>query len=290
VLGGVCLINASAQELTGSLKKIKDSREISVGFRDRTIPFSYLDNDKNVVGYSYDITKKIGEAIKKELKLAKLEVKPVPITIQNRFSMIENGSIDLECSSTTNNADRRKNFAFSNTIFIVGTRLMTRKDSGIKDFPDLAGKTVVVPSATTSDELLRKLNAEKNYRMNIISTIDRSVSALSTIQAGQADAYMHDDAILYGQIASSWRPEEWSVVGKPMSFEAYGCMMRKDDPAFKKIVDAAIAALMKSGEAAKLYKKWFVSEIPPNNVNLNFPMSEAMINLYKNPNDKAFDQ
>jgi glutamate/aspartate transport system substrate-binding protein len=130
---------------------------------------------------------------------------------------------------------------FSNSIFVVGTRLMTRKDFGIRDFPDLIGKTGVVPSLTTSEELLRKLNAENKHRINIVSTIDRSVSALAVIQAGQADAYMHDDAILYGQIADAWRPDEWTVTGTPRSHEAYGCMMSKNDPAFKTVVDAAIA-------------------------------------------------
>lgn len=289
LLAGLCLANASAQELTGTLKKIKETNTFSVGYRDGTIPFSYIDNKKNVNGYSYDITTQIGEAIKKELKLPKLAIRLAPITAQNRFSMLKNGSLDLECTSTTNTALRRKDIAFSNTIFITSTRLMTRTDSGIKDFADLVGKTVVVPASTTSEELLRKLNAEKSYRMNIITTIDRGVSSLSTLQAGQAEAYMHDDAILYGQIASSWRPEEWVVVGKPQSYEAYGCMMRKDDPLFKKLVDNTIAGLMKSGEAEKLYRKWFLSPIPPNGANLNFPMSEVMVNLYKNPNDKSFD-
>ena len=285
-----CLSSPSlAQERGETLKKIKATGTLSIGYRDRTVPFSYIDDKKNVIGYSYDFATRIGDAIKLDLKLAKLNINPVPITVQNRFSMVQNGAIDIECTSTTNNAERRKELAFSNTIFIVGTRLMTRKDSGIKDFSDLAGKTVVVPALTTSEVLLSKLNAEKNYQMNIIRTIDRSVSALATMQAGQADAYMHDDAILYGQIANAWRPEEWMVTGTPQSREAYGCMMRKNDPAFKKLVDDAIARVMQSGEADKLYKKWFLSPIPPNGTNLGFAMDEAMVHLYKNPNDKSFD-
>lgn len=286
-LGLAC--NAAAEELTGTLKKIKDTGTLTIGYRDRNIPFSYLDSKKRVIGYSYDITLKIADAIKRELKLPRLDIKQVPITVQNRFSMVENGIIDLSCESTTNNTERRKRLAFSNTFFIVTTRLMVSKDSSIRDFSDLVGKTVVVPAVTTSEDLLRKLNTEKNYRINIISTVDRSTPALTVLQAGQADALMHDDALLYGQIANAWRPEDWKVTGTPQSQEAYGCMMPKDDHAFKKIVDATIAKLMLSGEAEMLYRKWFQSPIPPNGANLNFPMSEAMRNLFRNPNDKSFD-
>jgi glutamate/aspartate transport system substrate-binding protein len=286
-----CLVAGSAAggELTGALKKIQDSGTLTIGYRDRTIPFSYLDEQKHIVGYSYDIAVKIADAIKRELKLPRLEIRPVPITVQNRFAMVQNGIVDMECTSTTNNAERRKQLAFSNTIFVITTRLMVRKGTRISDFSDLAGKTVVVPALTTSEEILRKLNTEKKLGINIVSTIDRSVSALSMMQAGQADAYMHDDAILYGQIANAWHPEDWAVVGTPQSHEAYGCMMRKDDPEFKKVVDGAIAQLMLSGEAEVLYRKWFQSPIPPNGVNLNFPMSDAMRNLYRHPNDKSYD-
>jgi glutamate/aspartate transport system substrate-binding protein len=290
LVAGLCVASAAAgEELSGKLKKIRDSGTLTVGYRDRTVPFSYVDDKKQVAGYSYDITLRIADAVRQELKLPKLEIKNVPITVQNRFSMVQNGVVDIECTSTTNNAERRKQFAFSNTIFVITTRLMVHKESGIRDFSDLAGKTVVVPAQTTAEELLRKLNADRKYHINIVSTIDRGVSALSVMQAGQADAYMHDDAILYGQIANAWRPEDWKVVGTPQSREAYGCMMQKDDPAFKKIVDAAIARLMLAGEAEALYRKWFLSPVSPSGVNLNFPMSEAVQNLFKNPNDKSFD-
>lgn len=279
----------SAMELSGTLKKIKDSGSIAVGYRDRTVPFSFVDEKKNVVGYSYELSTRIAEQIRQELQLPKIDIKPIPITIQNRFVMVSGGTIDMECSSTTNNRKRQEQFAFSNNFFVINTRLMTRKDSGIKDFNDLTGRIVVVPAQTTSEELLKKLNAEKNMRMTIVSSTDRSTTPLTVMQAGQADAYMHDDAILYGQIANSWRPQEWVVTGKPMSHEVYGCMLRKNDPEFKAVVDKAISKMMASGDMRELYKKWFMSPIPPNDFNMNFPMSEEMEKLFRQPNDRPVD-
>lgn len=280
---------ATAAEPDPTLKKIKETGSISLGYRERTTPFSYVDDKKNVVGYSYELSLRIAEAVRLHLGLPKLDIHPVPLTVQNRFVLVGNGTIDIECTSTTHNLEREKQHAFSNSFFIVNTRLMTRKDSGIKDFSDLRGKRVVVPAQTTSEELLSKLNATQGYGMSIISSKDRSVPPLTIMQAGQADAYMHDDAILYGQIANSWRPEEWTVTGKPMSHEVYGCMLRKDAPEFKAVVDAAIARLMASGEAHALYRKWFMSPTPPTGVNLNFPMSEEMEYLFRHPNDRVLD-
>jgi glutamate/aspartate transport system substrate-binding protein len=280
---------ARGADWVGTLRKIKDTGSISLGYRDKTIPFSYVDDKKNVVGYSYELSTRIAEQIRQELQLPRIEIKSVPITIQNRFVMVTGGMIDMECTSTTNNKQRQERYAFSNNFFVINTRLMTRKDSGIRDFGDLGGKIVVVPAQTTSEELLKKLNAEKNLRMTIVSSTDRSTSPLTVMQAGQADAYMHDDAILYGQIANSWRPEEWVVTGTPMSHEVYGCMMRKDDPAFKASVDRAIARMMASGELRELYKKWFMTAIPPNGFNMNFPMSPEMERLFRTPHDRPMD-
>lgn len=278
---------AIAQE-GGTLKKIKDSGTIIVGHRESSIPFSYYNDQQQVIGYSQDLAGKIVEAVRAELKLPKLNVKLVPITAQNRITLIQNGTIDFECGSTTNNTERQKQVAFSNTIFIVGTRLMTRKDSGIKDFADLAGKNVVSSAGTTSERLIRKMNEEKKLGMNVISAKDHSESFL-TLETGRAVAFMMDDALLYGELAKAKRPGDWIITGTPQSREAYGCMLRKDDAPFKKLVDATIAKTMASGEAEQLYKKWFMSPVPPKGLNLNFPMSADMINLYKSPNDKAYD-
>ncbi|MEJ2125657.1 MAG: transporter substrate-binding domain-containing protein, partial [Alphaproteobacteria bacterium] len=206
----------------------------------------------------------------------------------NRIQLVSNGTIDMECGSTTNNTERQKQVSFSNTIFVIGTRLMTKKDSGVKDFADLKGKNVVTTAGTTSERLLRKMNEEKKMGMNIISAKDHGESFL-TLQSGRAVAFMMDDALLYGERAKSKNPDQWVVVGTPQSKEAYGCMMRKGDPKFKKVVDTALAKLMTSGEAEKIYNKWFTKPVPPKNLNMNMPMSDEMKALFKAPNDKAFD-
>ena len=231
---------------------------------------------------------KVVDAIKADLKLSKLEIKLLPVTSANRITLIQNGVVDIECGSTTNNTERQKQVSFSNTIFIIGTRLLTKKDSGIKDFPDLAGKNVVTTAGTTSERLLRKMNEEKNMKMNVISAKDHGESFL-TLETGRAVAFMMDDALLFGEIAKAKRPADWAVVGTAQSEEAYGCMLRKDDPAFKKVVDTAIAKLMTSGEIVKIYDKWFLNPIPPKGLNLNMPLSDDMKALYKSPNDKAFE-
>ncbi|MBK1680556.1 glutamate/aspartate ABC transporter substrate-binding protein [Rhodocyclus tenuis] len=279
---------AFADELTGTLKKIKDTGSITLGHRESSIPFSYYDDQQQVIGYSQELMLKVVDAVKADLKLARLDTKLMPVTSANRISLVQNGTIDLECGSTTNNLERQKQVAFSNTIFVIGTRLMTRKDSGIKDFPDLAGKNVVTTAGTTSERLLRKMNEEKKLGMNIISAKDHGESFL-TLETGRAVAFMMDDALLYGEMAKAKRASDWAVVGTPQSFEAYGCMLRKDDPAFKKLVDGALAKAMTSGEAEKVYNKWFQQPIPPKGLNLGFPLSDAMKAIYKAPSDKAFD-
>jgi glutamate/aspartate transport system substrate-binding protein len=280
--------SAMAQDAGGTLKKIKDTGVITLGHRESSIPFSYYDDKQQVIGYSHELMLKAVDAIKAELKLSKLEVKLMPVTSANRITLVQNGSVDLECGSTTNNTERQKQVGFSNTIFIIGTRLMTKTNSGIKDFSDLAGKNVVTTAGTTSERLLRKMNEDKRMNMNIISAKDHGESFL-TLETGRAVAFMMDDALLYGEMAKAKRASDWTVVGVPQSYEAYGCMLRKDDPAFKKVVDGALAKAMTSGEAEKIYAKWFLQPIPPKGLNLNFPLSDAMKKLYKSPNDKAFE-
>ena len=277
-----------AQEPSGILKKIKDTGVIALGHRESSIPFSYYDDKQQVIGYSQELMLKVVDAVKADLKLAKLDIKLMPVTSSNRITLVQNGSVDLECGSTTNNTERQKQVSFSNSIFVIGTRLMTKKDSGIKDFPDLAGKNVVTTAGTTSERLLRKMNEDKQMKMNIISAKDHG-EAFLTLESGRAVAFMMDDALLYGEMAKAKRASDWVVVGTPQSYEAYGCMLRKDDPAFKKAVDGALAKVMTSGEAEKIYAKWFLQPIPPKGLNLNFPLSEPVKNLYKAPNDKAFE-
>ena len=276
-----------AQE-ANTLKKIKDTGVITLGHRESSIPFSYYDDKQQVIGYSHEIMLKAVDAIKADQKIDKLEIKLMPVTSANRITLVQNGTVDIECGSTTNNTERQKQVAFSNTIFVIGTKLMAKKDSGLKDFADLAGKNVVTTAGTTSERLLRKMNEDKKMGMNVISAKDHGESFL-TLETGRAVAFMMDDALLYGEMAKAKRPGDWVVFGTAQSKEAYGCMLRKDDPAFKKVVDTAIAKLMTSGEAEKIYNKWFLNPIPPKGLNLNMTLSDEVKALYKAPNDTAFE-
>lgn len=277
---------AHAEDLNGTLKKIKDNGVIVVGHRESSVPFSYYDNNQKVVGYSQDYSNAIVDAVKKKLNLPNLQVKLMPITSQNRIPLLQNGTYDFECGSTTNNAERQQQAAFSDTIFIIGTRLLVKKGSDIKDFDDLKGKTVVVTSGTTSEILLNKLNDEKKLGMRIISAKDHGDS-FRTLETGRAVAFMMDDALLAGERAKAKKPDDWVIVGTPQSKEAYGCMLRKDDAGFKTLVDDTIAQTQTSGEATKWFEKWFKQPIPPKNLNMNFELSADMQALFKAPNDKA---
>jgi len=289
---GLCLVAPvprawTADELTGTLKKIKDAGFISVGHRESSIPFSYYDDKNEVVGYSQDLVMMVVDAVKKKLNLPNLAVKLIPVTSQNRIPLIQNGTIDIESGSTTNNVERQQQVSFSNTMFIIGTRLLVKKDSGIKDFPDLKGKNVVVTAGTTSERLIREMNEKNGMGMNIISAKDHGESFL-TLQSGRAAAFMLDDALLAGERAKARKPDDWVIVGTPQSKEAYGMMVRKGDDQFKRLADETIAKAQTSGEAAKLYQKWFQSPIPPKGLNLDLVLSDDMKELFKNPNDKAF--
>jgi glutamate/aspartate transport system substrate-binding protein len=286
VASALVVATASAEEPRGTLDRIRESGTISLGHRESSVPFAYYDDRQQVVGYSHDLALSVVAAVKKELGLADLKVKLTPVTSQNRIPLVQNGTIDLECGSTTNNLERQKQVAFSNTLFVITTRLLTHKDSGVKDFPDLAGKNVVTTAGTTSERLLLKMNEEKKMGMNVISARDHG-EAFLTLQSGRVVAFMMDDALLAGERAKARKPDDWHIVGTPQSREAYGCMLRRDDPRFKKVVDAAIAQAMTSGEVERLFRKWFQSPIPPRGVNLNLPLSDEMKDLFRNPNDRA---
>ena len=279
---------AQPRELVGVLKKIKDTGVISLGHRAASIPFSYYDGERQVIGYSQDLVLKVVEAIKADLKMATIDIKLVPVTSSNRLEMVADGLVDIECGSTTNNSKRQKKVSFSTTIFIIGTRLLTKKDSGVLDFPELSGKNVVTTKGTTSERLLREMNDSKKMNMSIIAAKDHG-EAFLILETRRAAAFMMDDALLYGELAKAKKPEDWAVVGTPQSFEAYGCILPKDDVPFKDVVDRALTKAMTSGEAEKIYARWFLQPIPPKGLNLNFPLSDAMKELYKAPNDKAFD-
>lgn len=288
VLMGLTSTALHAEELNGTLKKIKESGVITVGHRESSVPFSYYDNQQNVVGYSQDYSNLIVDAVKKKLDMPNLQVKLIPVTSQNRIPLLQNGSFDFECGSTTNNVERQKQADFSDTIFVVGTRLLVKKGSDIKDYPDLKGKNVVVTSGTTSEALLNKLNDSDKMEMRIISAKDHGDS-FRTVESGRAVAFMIDDALLAGERAKAKKPDEWVIVGTPKSFEAYGCMLRKDDTQFKALLDDTIAKAQTTGVAEKSYDKWFKQPIPPKGLNMDFDLSDDMKKLFKAPNDKALN-
>ena len=278
---------AQAQDLTGTLARIKRDGQVRVGHRESSIPFSYYDHTGQVVGYSQDYSNLIVAAIKKELGLPALKVSLVPINSQNRIPRLLAGDYDFECGSTTNTLERQKQVGFSYTIFIVGARLLVHKDSGIRDFEDLKGKTVAVTAGTTSEELLSSRSDFRRLGLNIISAEDHGDS-FRLVESGQAEAFFIDDALLAGERAEADNPKDWLIVGAPQSFEAYGCMFRKGDAKFKKLLNDTIIAAQESGAALKSYNRWFRSEIPLKSGSLNFDLSDVMKQLFASPNDKAF--
>ena len=281
--GGVAL----AQDLTDTLARIRQDRQIIVGHRESSVPFSYYDNAGKVVGYAQDYSNLVVAAIKKELKQPDLAIKLVPITSQNRIPLLQNGTYDFECGSTTNTLERQKQVAFSNTIFIVSTRFLTGKDSGISDFDDLRGKAVAVTSGTTSEKMLLKMNETGNLNLEIIRTDDHDDS-FQLVESGRAAAFFNDDAVLTGVRAAAGNPRDWVIAGTPQSYEAYGCMLRKGDVKLKKLMDEVVSHAQGSGVGLKSYNKWFMNPIPPNNVNLEFEMPDVTKQLFASPNDRAF--
>lgn len=236
-----------AQDAQTTLGKIQAANTIAIGHRETSVPFSYIDANNEVIGFSQDICNKVIDAVKAKIKKPDLKVRFIPVTSQNRIALVQNGTIDLECGVTTNLKARQAQVTFSDTFFVATTRLLTRKDSGIKDFPDLAGKTVVTNQGTTSERILRKMNEEKKMNMQIISAKDYGEGRL-TLETGRAVAYMMDDVLLAGTRSLTSNPSDYVLVGTPQSSEAYGFMLRKDDPEFKKLVDDTMSEVMKGPE------------------------------------------
>jgi len=229
---------------------------------------------------------KVVDAVKQELNMPDLNVRYNLITSQTRIPLVQNGTVDFECGSTTNNEERQKQVGFSNGFFEIGTRLLTATDSGINDFADLDGETLVTTAGTTSERYIRQYIDEKQMDTNVISAKDHG-EAFLMLENGRADAFMMDDVLLAGEKAKAKNPDEWVIVGEPQSFEIYGCMLRKDDPEFKAVVDKALTDVFVSGEINSIYDKWFLNPIPPKNVNLNFEMSDNLKALIADPHDGA---
>ena len=282
---GLCAGQAHAEELTGTLKNIKETGAITLGFRDSSIPFSYLDDNQKPVGFAMDICYKIVDAIKTELKLDKLEVKLNPVTSSTRIPLLANGTIDLECGSTTNNAERQKQVGFTNTHFLTASRFVSKKANNLTMIDDLKGKSVVSTSGTTNIKQLTEANAARNLGITIIPAKDHA-EAFLMVETDRAVAFVMDDILLASLVAGSKDPSIYAISKDAFSKpEPYGVMLRRDDPAFKKVVDAASAALYTSGEGQKLYDKWFMQKIPPKGLNLNTPISPELKAEFAKPSD-----
>jgi len=275
---------AAAQE--GTLKKIKDSGSITVGHRDASIPFSYYDDKQQPVGYAVDLCMRIVDAVKTELKMPKLEVKYQLVTSANRIPLMANGTIDLECGSTTNNLERQKTVWFTTTHFVTANRWIAKKSANIKSLADLKGKTIVSTAGTSNIKQITEINAAQNLGMSIISA-NGHPEAFQMVETGRAAAFVMDDILLYSLAAQSRTPNDYAISAEPLSVEPYGIMVRKDDAPFKKVVDAAMVQIYKSGQINGIYDKWFLKPVPPKGLNLNVPMSEAFKKVVANPTDSG---
>ena len=289
VLAAAFALTANAQELSGTLKKIKDTGAITIGYRESSIPFSYLDDKQQPIGYAMDLCMKIVDAAKTELKMPNLKVNLQPVTSGNRIPQLQAGNIDLECGSTTNSVERQKQVSFGPTYFVINVTAAVRKDSGIKQLADLHGKTISTTAGTTSVSLLKVYDKTKNAEIKSIDAKDHAESFLLMSQ-GRTSAFIMDDILLAGLIANSPNPSDYMILsGESLRTEPYSMMLRKDDPQFKALVDKTIGGVMKSGEINQIYAKWFTSPIPPKGVNLNFPQTPAIKAAFANPNDKGVE-
>ena len=278
--------SAGAQQLTGTLKKIADSGMVTVGHRDSSIPFSYYDDKQQPVGYSMELCARVADALKSRLKMPALKVNYQLVTSANRIPLMANGTVDLECGSTTNNLDRQKQVWFAVTTFVTANRLVAKKTSNIRTLGDIKGKTIVSTAGTTNLKQITELNAQRKLGMNVMSA-NGHAEAFLMVETGRAVAFAMDDILLAGLVASSKNPGEFAIAPEALSVEPYGIMVRKDDVPFKKVVDDAIIALFKSGEINRIYGKWFLAPVPPKGVLMNVPMSDSLKKVIARPTDSG---
>lgn len=275
-----------AQELSGTLKKIKETGEITIGYRESSIPFSFLDDKQQPIGYAMDLCMKIVATVKADLKLPALKVKLQPVTSSNRIPLLNNDTIDLECGSTTNSTVRQEQVAFGPTYFVINVTAAVKKSSNINTIAQLDGKTVSTTSGTTSVPLLKAYKKAGNAQVKEIYGKDHA-EAFLLMADDRAAAFVMDDILLAGQIANAKHPGDYKILPESLRQEPYSMMLRKGDPQFKALVDKSITAVMQSGEIDKIYAKWFTTPIPPKGLNLNFPMTPAIKEAFKHPNDKG---
>jgi glutamate/aspartate transport system substrate-binding protein len=276
---------ALADELTGTLKKVNETGVITLGFRDASVPFSYLDGSQKPVGYALDICRHIVDAVKERLGLAQLDVRLNGVTSATRLPLIANGTIDLECGSTTNTFERRNQVAFTNTDFLTATRYVAKKGVGLHTIDDLRGRTVVSTSGTINLRQINEANVARNLGLTILPAVDHA-EAFLMVQSGRAAAFVMDDVLLASLVAAARDPAAFEISTEALSKpEPYAVMLRRDDAPFKAVADAATAKLYASPEGRKLYDRWFTQPIPPRGINLNLPMSDALSQAYAHPSD-----
>ncbi len=285
----IAAVSAPAvSQQSGTLKKIAEKKTITLGVRDGADPFSYLDAKQQYIGYSVDLCTKIVDAVKTQVKLPDLAVTMTRVTPQMRMQMLMSGDIDMECGVSTNTLERQKSVAFTVTTFFTGTRLIVKPSSLIRNYKDLKGKTVVVTTGTTNEHAIKEYNLAESLGMRFMQVREHR-DALAAVEKGTAVAFPMDDVLLYTMRANAANPPEYVVVGDFLTDEPYAIMLRKDDPAFKKLADDALIALFKSGEINKIYARWFESPIPPRNVNLMMPMNNTLKKLIRSPNSDGVD-
>jgi glutamate/aspartate transport system substrate-binding protein len=270
----------------GTLKKIKDSGAITIGHRDASIPFSYYDDKQQPIGYAMDLCHKIVDAVKAELKMPAIKVNYQLVTSANRIPLMANGTIDLECGSTTNNIARQEQVWFTVTHFVTANRWVAKKASHIKSLQDLKGKTIVSTAGTTNIKQITEINAAQNLGMNIISA-NGHPEAFQMVETGRAVAFVMDDILLASLAASAQKPGDYEISAVGLSVEPYGIMVRKDDKAFKAVVDKAMTAIYTSGQINAIYDKWFTKPIPPKGINLALPMTPAFKKVVAHPTDSG---
>ena len=277
---------ASAQAPGGTLAKVQQTGQITLGHREASVPFSYLDAEQKPVGYAMDLCSRIVDALRAELKMPSVKVALQPLNLGNQIPLLTNGTIDIVCGPVTNTLERQKQVAFSNTIFVSSIRAAVRRSENVKRFADLNGKNVALTAASTSVTLLGQREQEQKFETRKLMSPDHAASWL-LVTTGRASAFVMDDILLASMVANSAKPDDYVLLDEALRVEPYGLMFRKDDPQFKALVDATLASLVKRGELQSLYAKWFMSPIPPKNVNLDFPMTQALKDALANPSDKG---
>ena len=276
-------IGTASAQANDTLAKIASSGTVVLGTRDSSAPLAYTLGGGKYAGYHVELCERVLKAI---VPQAKIEY--TVVTSQNRIPLVQNGTVDIECGSTTNNETRQKDVSFAYTTYVTEVRTAVKANSGITSISQLGGKTIATTTGTTSVQTLRKNERGQGLQFKEIYGKDHSDSFLM-LESGRADAFVMDDNILAGLIANSKNPKDFKIVGEVLSVEPIAIMFRKDDPKFKKAVDDALVAMMKSGEVAKIYEKWFMSPIPPKNVNVNLPMGDTLKGLLAAPNDKPME-